>query len=50
MGFDQDVSQPIIRPDRKTTQVNFVIVGAVLVFLLLGAGAIIWIKVRHGHA
>jgi hypothetical protein len=49
MGFDQNDAQPIIRPARKTTQVNFMIVSAVLVFLLLGVGAIIWMKINHGH-
>lgn len=48
MGFDKDDSRPIIQPSKKTTQVNFVMVGAVLVFLLLGAGAIIWMNVSHG--
>lgn len=42
MGFDQNDSRPIIKPGRKATQVNLVMVGAILIFLLFGVGAIIW--------
>ena len=48
MGFDKNDSRPIIQPAKKTTQVNLLMVGTVLIFLLLGAGAIIWMSVRHG--
>ena len=49
MGFDQNDSRPVIQPSKKTTKVNFAMVGAILVFLLLGAGAIIWMMFGRGH-
>jgi hypothetical protein len=48
MGFDKNDSRPIIQPSKKTTQVNLVMVGMVLIFLLLGAGTIIWMSMSHG--
>jgi hypothetical protein len=50
MGFDQNDPRPIIQLAKRTTKVNLVTVAAVLVFLLIGAGAIIWMTVRHGHS
>jgi uncharacterized protein HemX len=49
MGFDQNETQPLIEPSRKTTKVNLAMVAAVLIFLALGAGAICWMKVHHSH-
>jgi len=49
MGFDQNDSRPIIKPGKRTTKVNFAIIAAVLIFFVLGAGAICWMKVTRGH-
>ena len=42
LGFDQNDSQPIVQPAEKTAKTNRMLVGAVLGFLLTGAGAIFW--------
>jgi len=47
MAFDKNDPQPLIRPERRTTKVNFSIVAAVAVFVLFGIGAMIWS--RHLH-
>ena len=49
MGFDRNDSRPVLQPSRKTTSVNLAMVGAILVFLLLGPGAIIWMVFSRGH-
>ena len=49
MGLDQNDSRPIIKPGKRTTKVNFAIIAAVLIFFVLGAGAICWMKVTRGH-
>jgi hypothetical protein len=45
MGFDKDSGEtPVVQPAKKTTQVNFIIVGAVVVFLLFGVVGMLWVN------
>jgi hypothetical protein len=47
MGFDQNDPRPIVQPAKKTTKVNISIVAAVLIFLVIGAGA--FVVFAHHH-
>jgi hypothetical protein len=47
MGFDQNDPRPIMRPAKKTTKVNISIVAAVLIFLVVGAGAFVLFARHH---
>jgi hypothetical protein len=49
MGFDKNDSGPIVEPAKKTTKVNISLVVGVLVFFLIGAVAIIWMRSIHGQ-
>ena len=46
MGFDKDQPGPIVQPARKTTQVNFWMVIAIVIFFVAGGVAIGWFH-RH---
>jgi hypothetical protein len=48
MGFDKKDGGSIIEPAKKTTQVNIFIVLAVVVFILIGCIAMVWVKVFRG--
>ena len=47
MSFDQNNPAPAMQPAKKTTQVNIWMAVAVVVFLVLGAIAVVW---YHHHA
>jgi hypothetical protein len=50
MGFDpQNADTPIVNVHKRTTKVNLSVATAVVVFLLLGIGAILWISNRAEH-
>ncbi|WP_438479852.1 hypothetical protein [Oleiharenicola lentus] len=47
MGFDpQNASQPIVNVHKRTTKVNFSVAIAVVVFILIGIGAMLWVSNR----
>jgi preprotein translocase subunit SecE len=48
MGFDQNETTPIIQPAKKETKINIGMVVAVILFFVLGAIAIAWMKSSHG--
>jgi hypothetical protein len=47
VAFDKNDPSPLVQPEKRTTKVNFSIVAAVVVFVLIGIGGIIW--ARHIH-
>lgn len=49
MGFDKNDSRPLVEPAKRTTQVNISIVVGVIVFLVIGAVAIAWVRSNHGR-
>jgi len=44
MSFDKDSNLPLINPQKRTTKVNFAIVIAVVIFLAICAGVIVWLN------
>jgi hypothetical protein len=49
MGLDQNEARPVMESGKWMTKVNSGMVAAVVVFLLVGAAAILWLRVRHGR-
>ncbi len=50
MAFDRDSDLPVLQPHKKTTQVNIWMVVGVIVFLILGAVAVVQYGLHHQHA
>lgn len=48
MGFDKNDDRPIIKPERKTTKVNILMVVGVLIFFVICGAAIAWFKSTKG--
>lgn len=46
MGFDKN-NQPLLQPQKKTTKVNFGVVGGVLLFLVIGFIVFYWFLHHH---
>lgn len=47
MGFDpQNAGEPIVDVHKRTTKVNLSVVVAVVLFILLGAAAVVWVSGR----
>jgi hypothetical protein len=42
MGFDQNSNQPVVQMQKRTTKVNVGIIVGVIVFLVVGAAAVMW--------
>lgn len=47
MGFDpQNAGEPIVNVHKRTTKVNLSVVVAVILFIVLGAAAMVWVSGR----
>lgn len=47
MGFDpQNANEPIVNVHKRTTKVNVSVVAAVIVFIVLGVGVMLWVSNR----
>lgn len=44
MAFDQNSRGPLVHPQRRTTKVNFAVIIAVIVFLVISAVAVFWFE------
>lgn len=44
MGFDKNDDQPLVHPRRWGTEVNFAMALGVIIFLILGAFGILWMR------
>ena len=44
MGFDKNDDQPLVHPRRWGTKVNFAMALGVIIFLILGGFAILWMR------
>jgi hypothetical protein len=48
MGFDKNDPRPIVQPAKRTTKVNISLIVGVLIFFIVGAAAIVWMRSVHG--
>ena len=49
MGFDQNDTQPILQPKKRTTKVNFFVVLGVLLFLTISVVTIRYMTSRNSE-
>jgi hypothetical protein len=47
MGFDNNDPKPIVDTAKKTTKVNISMGAAVVVFFVIGAALIVWMRYFH---
>lgn len=48
MSFDKNNAGPIVQPQKRTTKVNISLIAGVLIFLAIGAAAVVWMHATHG--